>query len=185
MSRIRGMVSSYDPLQSGASRKHLRRHKLPIGEYEDRVLRSLSSSTKNVTMADLDEEGRYAILRGHESAKSPETVAAGIHLPSYDTSRWLHAPKEYKTPHLAKNVVESLKRQYGDVAEVTGHHTFKTDRSDEAVAEAVFPHFARRIEKTDPKRAYEHVKQMGFSRPSFEEMGISVLPSLPPGTRRA
>jgi hypothetical protein len=92
--------------------------------------------------------------------------------------------REYRTRYSAKNIVGSLNRHYGDVAQVTGPHTFKTEVSEEAVIETVFPHFARHIEKTDPKRAYEHVKQTGFVRPSLEEMGTSVLPILPPGTRR-
>jgi hypothetical protein len=131
----------------------------------------------------LTEQGRLSVLDGWRAGKKPSDVAARAEVEAHDP-RWLHKPKEYKTPFSAEKVVASLKRQYGDVAEVTGPHTFRTDISESGVAEALHPHYARNVERTNPKKAYELTQHTGHYIPSFEEMGVSVLPSLPPGTTR-
>jgi hypothetical protein len=172
-----------------ASRAHLPKSKVSLDHYESLVSDELRGFT---SMSDLDEAQRLLVLGGWRAGKKPAAVASVIEgdravktgLASWDTSRWLHKPKVFKMPFSAERVVASLKRQYGDVAEVTGPHTFRTDLSESGVSEVLAHHYARAAERSNPQRAREVEQRIGFELPSMGEMGVSILPDLPPGTRR-
>jgi hypothetical protein len=75
MSRIRGIATSYDPLQRASSRKHLPKSKVSLVHYESLVDDELRGG---LSTSDLTEEQRLLMLEGWRAGKRPGVVAVEI-----------------------------------------------------------------------------------------------------------
>src|ERR1700675_2714206 len=97
MSRIRGIATSYDPLQRASSRKHLPKSKVSLDHYERLVSDELRGG---LSMSDLTEEQRLLMLEGWGAGKRPGVVAVEIERRKQETRRV--AEREYREADLSE-----------------------------------------------------------------------------------